>query len=65
MDTQSIINTDSGDGTTCDSGAESTYSYQSVRDIANFIRELNGRKFNSQNQTYMLPAGQSSLLEVQ
>jgi hypothetical protein len=38
--------------------AESTYSYDSARDLSVYFREINGRKFSSQASTYMLPAGE-------
>jgi len=37
---------------------ESTYSYDSARDLTNYFREIDGRKFSSQASTYMLPAGE-------
>jgi hypothetical protein len=37
---------------------ESTYSYDSARDLSTYFREINGRKFSSQASTYMLPAGE-------
>jgi hypothetical protein len=40
------------------SGAESIYSYDTSRDLSNYFREINGRKFSSQASTYMLPAGE-------
>lgn len=39
------------------SAAGTTYSYDSGRDIARYFREINGRRFNSQAATYLLPAG--------
>jgi hypothetical protein len=38
--------------------AESSYSYDSARDLSSYYREINGRKFSSQASTYMLPAGE-------
>jgi hypothetical protein len=37
---------------------ESTYSYDSARDLNSYFREVNGRKFSSQASTYALPAGE-------
>lgn len=39
----------------------SVFSYRSDRDINNFIREVNGRRFNNHNITYFLPSGTSSV----
>ena len=44
-------------GTETDIG-ESVLSYDSTRDIGHFVREVNGRRFNAQNTTYMLPSGE-------
>lgn len=55
----------SGDGKTIDgasnngSTADSVRSFESMRDIHEFIREFNGRCYNAQNPIYFLPAGQS------
>ena len=38
--------------------AESVLSYASTRDIGQFVREVNGRRFNTQNTTYILPSGE-------
>lgn len=38
---------------------DSVWSFESMRDIHEFIREFNGRRYNAQNTTYFLPAGQS------
>ena len=38
---------------------ESVLSYESTRDIGHFVREINGRRFNAQNTTYILPSGES------
>ena len=45
--------------TTSDSKAttDSVWSFESMRDIHEFIREFNGRHYNAQNTTYFLPAG--------
>ena len=54
-----------GDGMTIDatsnsaSTTDSVWSFESMRDIREFIREFNGRYYNAQNSTYFLPAGQS------
>ena len=54
-----------GDGRTIDgssntgSTADSVRSFESMRDIHEFIREFNGRTYNAQNPIYFLPAGQS------
>jgi len=56
---------DPGDGMTIDitsnrgSTSDSIWSFVSERDINEFIREFNGRRYNTQNTTYFLPAGQS------
>jgi len=56
---------DPGDGMTIDTASDckattdSVWSFESVRDIHEFIREFNGRHYNAQNTTYFLPAGQS------
>lgn len=36
----------------------SLYSYHSWRDNAQFVREVDGRTFTSQNETYPLPTGE-------
>ena len=38
---------------------DSVWSFESMRDIHEYIREFNGRRYNAQNTTYFLPAGQS------
>jgi hypothetical protein len=38
--------------------AESVWSYDSSRDIGQYVREVNGRRFNAQNSTYILPSGE-------
>ena len=54
---------DSGDGMSIDatsdssSTADSLWSFESTRDMHEFIREVNGRSYNAQNTTYFLPAG--------
>lgn len=40
-------------------GGGSIFSYRSDRDVHNFIREVNGRRFNNHNITYFLPSGAS------
>lgn len=57
---------DSGEGmsinATSDSSTstiDSLWSFESTRDMHEFIREVNGRSYNAQNTTYFLPAGQS------
>jgi len=56
---------DPDDGMTLDTAsssrgpANSVWSFQSMRDIHEFIREVNGRRYNAQNTTYFLPAGES------
>ena len=60
-----LVRDDPGDGRSIDatsntvSTSDSVWSFESMRDIHNFIREYNGRSYNSQNSTYFLPAGQS------
>jgi len=55
---------ESGDGRTIgalsytESTAYSVRSFESMRDIHEFIREFNGRSYNAQNYIYFLPAGQ-------
>ena len=36
---------------------DSLWSYDSTRDIGQYVREVNGRRFNAQNSTYILPSG--------
>src|SRR5258706_854763 len=36
---------------------DSHWSYDSTRDIGQYVREVNGRRFNAQNSTYLLPSG--------
>ena len=56
---------DPEDGMTVDTASnsrattDSVWSFESMRDIHEFIREYNGRRYNAQNTTYFLPAGQS------
>ena len=38
---------------------DSVWSFESTRDIHEFLREVNGRRYNAQNTMYFLPAGQS------
>jgi len=38
--------------------ADSVWSYDSTRDIGQYVREVNGRRFNAQNSTYILPSGE-------
>lgn len=40
-----------------DDGMASIYSYSSARDVLQFVKEMNGRFFNTQNDTYALPSG--------
>lgn len=60
-----VARDDSGDAMTIDatsnsgSTADSVCSFESTRDIREFIREFNGRSYNAQNTVYFLPAGQS------
>ena len=60
-----LVRDDSGDGRTIDamsnsaSTSDSVFSFDSMRDVHEFIREYNGRSYNAQNSTYFLPAGQS------
>lgn len=42
---------------------ESTFSFRSTRDISQFVKEENGRTFNTLNETYWLPTGTFPLLE--
>jgi hypothetical protein len=57
---------DSVDGMTLETAStgrtttNSVWSYQSMRDIHEFIREVDGRRYNAKNTTYFMPAGQSS-----
>lgn len=57
-----------GDGMTIDTASSSktttasVWSFESMRDIHEFIREVNGRSYNAQNTTYFLPAGESLTL---
>lgn len=56
---------DPGDAMTIDiapssrSTTDSVWSFQSMRDMHEFLREFHGRRYNAQNTTYFLPAGQS------
>ena len=60
-----LVRDDRGDGRTIDAmsnsvtTSDSVWSFESMRDIHEFIREYNGRSYNAQNSTYFLPAGQS------
>ena len=60
-----LVRDDLGDGRTIDamsnsvSTSDSIFSFESMQDIHEFIREYNGRCYNAQNSTYFLPAGQS------
>jgi len=60
-----LASDDSGDAATIDatsnssSTADSVCSFESTRDIHEFIREFNGRSYNALNTVYFLPAGQS------
>ena len=60
-----LVRDNQGDGRTIDamsnsvSTSDSVFSFESMRDIHEFIREYNGRSYNAQNPTYFLPAGQS------
>jgi len=58
----SIDGSTTGDLISCDtrSGHASVFSYRSDRDVNNFIREVNGRRFNNHNITYFLPSGTST-----
>lgn len=38
--------------------AGSVYSYNSTRDVSNFVKELHGRIFNNLNESYLLPSDQ-------
>ena len=55
---------DPGDGMTLDTASigrattDSVCSFQSMRDINEFLREVNGRRYNAQNTVYFLPAGE-------
>jgi hypothetical protein len=42
--------------------ADSLWSFDSTRDIGQYVREVNGRRFNAQNSTYILPSGQLCLV---
>lgn len=47
----------------CDASSDaamSTFSYNSMRDVTQYIREVNGRRHNSQNTTYFLTSGECS-----
>lgn len=60
-----LAHDDTDDGVTLDTASNSVgptaslWSFQSMRDIHEFIREVNGRHYNAQNTTYFLPAGGS------
>jgi hypothetical protein len=55
---------DPGDAMTLDTAssskdtADSLLSFDSMRDLHDFIREVNGRQYNARNTTYFLPAGE-------
>ena len=48
---------DNSDRASCSS--MSLYSYDSERDGAAFVYEASGRRYNNQNQLYLLPSDQS------
>jgi hypothetical protein len=48
---------DNSDRTSCSS--MSLYSYDSERDATAFVYEASGRRYNNQNQLYLLPSDQS------
>ena len=60
-----LVRDNPGDGRTIDamsnsvSTSDSVWSFDSMRNIHEFIREYNGRSYNAQNSVYFLPAGQS------
>lgn len=39
------------------SDAASMFSYDSTRDLKQFLREMGGRTFNAQSEIYLLPSG--------
>ena len=39
---------------------ETTYSHDSERDLSQYFRQINGRRFSSQASVYMLPSGEWS-----
>lgn len=41
---------------------DSLWSYESTRDVGQYVREVNGRRFNAQNSTYILPSGELCLV---
>ncbi|CCA67628.1 hypothetical protein PIIN_01456 [Serendipita indica DSM 11827] len=43
----------------------SFYSYHSSRDLAAFVREMDGRMFNNQNELYMLPSDNQEFQRLQ
>lgn len=61
-----LAHDDPGDGMSLETASTSktttasVWSFESMRDIHEFIREVNGRRYNAQNTTYFLPAGESS-----
>ena len=44
--------------TTATDGGESTYTYDSSRDLAAYFHDVDGRRFSRQAGPYMLPAGE-------
>jgi hypothetical protein len=60
-----LTHDDPTDGMTLDTASnsrsttDSVWSFESMRDIHEFIREVGGRRYNAQNPTYFLPAGES------
>jgi hypothetical protein len=61
-----LVRDDPGDNMTLDTASQSrattdsVWSFESMRDIHEFIREFNGRRYNAQNSTYLFPAGEPS-----
>jgi hypothetical protein len=62
-----LVRDDPRDNMTLDTASQSrattdsVWSFESTRDIHEFIREYNGRRYNAQNSPYFLPAGELSL----
>lgn len=46
-----------------DDGMGSLYTYNSSGDVMQFVKEMNGRFFNAQNDTYVLPSGKWPLTQ--
>lgn len=66
-DTESVISDSAITTASAASGtpAPSIYSYDSARDGAALLRQIEGRIFNAQNDLYMLPAGKFNKVQAE